>query len=471
MNKQEFMKVVSLLHDAIEGSIFLNKVYCVGGSVRDFILQRDIKDIDIAVEMPNGGIALAEYLRKKLKCDSCPIIFPKYGTAKLDVEVKDYGIVPIEFVQCRKEWYTDGSRKPSSIAVGSIKDDAERRDLTINALYINVTSYKIEDPTENGKNDMMKHLLRCTNKPNEVFKDDALRMLRVVRFKSQLGWNMDKETYLGILHNANLISSISQERITSEFSKILLSNKPSEGINMLRFTTLLKHIMPYMVECKNLIVEDPYNSTLYEHTLNVLDKTQPILEHRLAALFHDFGKLMTYKKNFLGKVTFADHDVKSTTMARVIMSKMCFSNKTIEKVTFAILNHHRFDCYNASLNNMSDRSVRRICNQFGDNFDLITDLIKADMLANSIDEKKKTKIDYFLERVNKLKEKDGDTLGKANLPIDGNDIIKHFNLRKGGPIISKFLNLAKSAYFSDPKITKEEMLVFLDSKKHLILKK
>ena len=467
MVEKDLMNFIKILDEAIKGSIFYNKVYIVGGAVRDYILKREIKDIDIAVLAPNGGIALCEYLKYKLKVKSSPVIYPNYGTAKLDIEIPEYGIVPIEFVQTRKEWYTNGSRKPSAIALGSIKEDAERRDLTINALYLNVNSKKIEDPTGKGNEDMLNKVRRVTSNPDEVFEDDPLRMLRVIRFKSQLGYGIDKDTFVGIINSAPQIKNISQERITEELSKILLSKKPSVGLDMLRNTMLMKHILFPLYSMKDNINDDGVYDNLYEHTLDVVDNTKPILANRLAALFHDYGKIFTLSTNVWGKPSFSNHEIRGAELAKKRLTDLKFPNKLIDDVCFAIENHSILKIFNGDLKNMGDRTIRRIVRNTGDRLDLVMDVIKADNFSKS-DIRMHEQVDVFYERMNALQQK-GENLKEIKLPVNGNDIMNFFKI-KGGPVIAKFLKLAALAYYGNPEITKDETLEFLNKKKHLILK-
>lgn len=467
MTKRDLMQFIKLLDDAIKDSIFKNHVYIVGGAVRDLILGRNIKDIDIVVEAPNGGINLATFLKYKLKINSEPIIFPNYGTAKLDIELKDVGLIPVEFVQTRKEWYTNGSRKPSAIALGTIKDDAERRDLTINALYLNISTREITDPLNKGKDDILNHVLRVTNDAEDIFEDDPLRMLRVIRFKSQLGYGIDKDTYVGIIKSAPQIKNISKERITDEFNKILLSDKPSVGIEMLRNSLLLKYVCLPLHMMKEIENDDDVYGNLYEHTLDVIDNTKPILTNRLAALYHDFGKLFTYTKNVWGRLTFHQHEERGAIALKKYMTEMKYSNKIIDDVSFAVQNHNLLSYYNDDLSNLSKRSVRRIANKTGDKLDLVMDVIKADNLSKA-NTKLHSQVDIYYDKYNELVN-EGENLKDIKLPIDGNDIMKFFKI-KAGPNIAKFLRLAKSAYYDNPNITKDETLNYLDKKKNLILK-
>lgn len=465
MNKEDLKKIITFLKDAIKESMFEGHVYAVGGCVRDMLLDRNIKDIDIAVDIANGGIQLATYLHDKLHVKNPIVSYPNYGTAKLSIEIPRYGIVELEFVQCRKEWYTDGSRKPSSIAVGTIEEDAIRRDLTINALYLNITTMEIKDPTHHGLEDIQKKLLRTTNDPKSVFKDDPLRMLRVIRFRTQLGWGIEKNTFLGIIENHKEITKISKERIRDEFNKILLADVPSVGINMLRNTFLLSSICPLLFLSKNIKIKN-INQTLYEHSLNTIDSASACgyesLDVRLAALLHDMGKILTLSNGKYGLFFNNDsHEEKMLNGIKTYLEYMKYSNKTIENIIFYISHHMIFRKYDNKLLFISNKSIRKIADTLGSR---LADTLKV-INANEIAKQpylKKNVTDYFLAKLQSLKN-DGENIGKVKLPINGNDIMSEFHI-KSGPKVKEYLDYAKDIVFEMPKITKEELLVKLKNK-------
>lgn len=467
MRKEQFIMVLKKIRESIKESQFENHVFCVGGAVRDLYLNREIKDIDIAVDLPNGGIALAEYLKSKLKLKSSPTIFPNYGTAKVDLDIENIGLVQIELVQCRKEWYTEGSRKPSSIAVGTIKDDAIRRDLTINALYLNICSNKLEDPTEMAKSDMLKHLLRTTNDASTVFKDDALRMLRVIRFKAQLGWDIEKETYSGIVKNSKNIKNISKERITEELNKILLSKRPSEGLNMLRNTCLLEYVCKPLYKMRFVENNDGLYNNLYDYTLSVIDETEPKLINRLAALIHAVGKVYTLKNNRFGKLSFIDFEKKSRKYAELWLKSMKYSNSIIENVCFLIERQSKLNNFNKKLSNMSNKSFRRFVNDCGNKLYDVLDLINAINMSKGKEETNGNQVDYFLKKLEEFKKK-GEDVQNMKPPINGKDIMESLKIKEGS-MVGYWLKQAKNLLFDNPKITKDEMIAKLKEQKNKIV--
>lgn len=462
MNKKTFAEVIKHLKELIHDTQFEGKTYIVGGAVRDLYLNKDIKDIDIVVELADGGILLGEFLKDKTKSPHTIIKYPTYGTCKFALDIPNVGKVDFEAVQTRKEWYTEGSRKPSAIAVGTIEDDAMRRDLTINALYYNITTSKIEDPTNQGKDDLLLECLRTPSiDPSETFKDDPLRMLRVVRFATKLCWGIEKETYRAIIENASKITSVSQERITDELSKILTSDVPSFGLEKLSQTMLLKHIMPSVQLLKKVRFNDKTHGddTVYEHTLLVIDKTQPILEHRLAALLHDIGKAynhQTYQANY------------SINPSETFLRKFKFSNKTIDKVIFAIENQNIFAYNENDLKNISDFKLRSTAFKLGANMDIVLDLINAENNSLTAGSGKENQVDIFKSKIQELKDK-GENFDKINLPINGEDIMELLEMKSGGPIINRLLKFVEYEFFRNPNLTRDEALQVVKEKRYIAL--
>ena len=298
----KYVRLIERIRTLIKDSLFEGKVYIVGGFVRDAILGNPIKDVDIVVESENGGIAFATWLAYHTGChvqSKNPCIFPTYGVAKMqiysDPELSD---IELECVQTRKEKYNKETRNPDT-AYGTIEQDAMRRDLTINALYYNISTDEVCDFTHRGLDDIKNHVIRTTGDANLIFDDDPLRILRVVRFANRLGWPIEKNTWVGMITNSKRVRILSQERVTEELNKMLLSDNPSDAIRRLDRCNVLDKVIPALTISKHVYQHLTPKITLYEHTLDVLDKTPKRLETRLAALFHDVGKIKTYDKNFL----------------------------------------------------------------------------------------------------------------------------------------------------------------------------
>ena len=454
---KKIIYLIEKLKEIIDNSQFKGNVYLVGGCIRDMLLGKPIKDIDIVVNMPNGGINFANYVTVKTRCFNYtknPVVFETYGTAKFNIltddKIKD---IDLECVQTRKEQYHKESRNPNT-CYGTIQEDAARRDLTINALYYNITTGKVLDYNKGiGFEDLKNKVIRTPSDPDIVFTDDPLRILRVVRFATRLGWGIEKNTWLGMIKHSHRINIISRERINDELSKILLTEKPSIGIKRLRDCGILHRILPDIYDEKYAFESKNPTVTTFDHTMDVLDEVQPIIEHRLAALFHDVGKLVTDKDRTMSQNQFSsevtEHDLK----------ELKFSNDIIKSVCTAIKYHSFFASYTDGYT-PPDAKIRRFLNATGDNDAITLDLIEANNLHVTFN-KKKSQVFGILKRMEELEE--SDKVKNIKLPIDGNDIIKEFNL-KSGPRIGILLDAVKEAYFENPDITKDECFEVVEFK-------
>lgn len=448
---EKVIAVTKKLERWLKNSMFEDKVYYVGGCVRDLILGKPVKDIDIVVEMKNGGIMLANWLAVKdgsWVLDKNPVIFETYGTAKFEFRKDpDCAGIELECVQTRKEQYHKDSRNPDTV-FGTIQEDAKRRDLTINAMYYNVTKGEICDFNGTGFNDLAHNIIRTPCDPDITFSDDPLRILRVIRFAARLGWGINKDTWFGMVKNAHRIDIISQERITDEISKIICTDHPSEGVRRLLNCGILHRIMPdiydmqFSYESKNPMV------TTFDHTMKVLDTMVDTgVEHRLAALFHDVGKAMAEADRTVSPNQF------SADIAMADLRKMKYSNEVVNAVACAIRHHEWFSTYTDGFL-PPDKKIRKLMNSCGNNLAVTLDLMNANNQCRTYN-KKKTQVLQVMRRIEELDELE--TMTNVKLPVDGNEIMKELGI-KGGPQIGVILNEIREEYFENPEITKEECL-------------
>lgn len=444
---EKVLKVVDKIKNAIKLTAFENHVFLVGGVVRDSLLGLPIKDIDVCVDIKGGGIMVANLLAAREKCyaiGSNPVIYETYGTAKVtlykDPDLKDFDI---EFVQTRKEQYHKESRNPDT-AYGTIEEDAKRRDLTINSLYYNITTGKLHDFNQ-GIDDLVNQVIKTPTDPDVIFNDDPLRILRVIRFSCRYGWGIEKNTWLGMIKNAHRIKIISQERITDEISKIITGPNASIGIRKMLYCGILKKVMPDIYdltlayESKNPMV------TTFDHTMQVLDDVQPFLDNRLAALFHDVGRLVTDQNRTVSP------DAFSADVAASDLKAMKFPNHIINSVEVAIKYHRAFSSY-ADGFMPPDKKLRKFINLCGDDIGTVLDLMNANNVHQTYGKKKRQVLD-IISRIDELDA--SDEAKNVKLPISGTDIMKEFNL-KSGKTIGTLLNLVKDEYFNNPSITKKE---------------
>ena len=452
---EKIKKLVKLIQESIKGTAFENHVFLVGGCVRDLLLKIPCKDVDICVDIKNGGMLFANYMAMKHQCyvaGTNPVVFENYGTAKFQLykneELKD---IEIECVQTRKEQYHKESRNPDTV-YGTIQEDAKRRDLTINSLYYNISTEKVHD-YNNGLDDLVNQVIKTPTDPDITFNDDPLRILRVIRFSTRFGWGIEKNTWLGMVKNAHRIKIISQERISDEISKILLCEKPSIGIRKMYYCGILHRVMPdiydttYAFESKNPMV------STFDHTMNVVDTVQPYLENRLAALFHDVGRIIT------GKRSDVNPDKFSAEVAADDLKAMKFPNYVIKTVETAIKLHRGFSVYADGVL-PPDKKIRKFINLTGEDLGGTVDLMNANNLHCTYDKKKRQVLD-ILNRIEEME--DAEKAANVKLPISGNDIIREFKI-KPSPTIGILLEAVKDAYFENPNMTKDEAFEIVENK-------
>ena len=450
---EKIKKLVKLIQESIKGTAFENHVFLVGGCVRDLLLKIPCKDVDICVDIKNGGMLFANYMAMKHQCyvaGTNPVVFENYGTAKFQLykneELKD---IEIECVQTRKEQYHKESRNPDTV-YGTIQEDAKRRDLTINSLYYNISTEKVHD-YNNGLDDLVNQVIKTPTDPDITFNDDPLRILRVIRFSTRFGWGIEKNTWLGMVKNAHRIKIISQERISDEISKILLCEKPSIGIRKMYYCGILHRVMPdiydttYAFESKNPMV------STFDHTMNVVDTVQPYLENRLAALFHDVGRIIT------GRRRDVNPDKFSAEVAADDLKAMKFPNYVIKTVETAIKFHRGFAVYADGVL-PPDKKIRKFINLTGEDLGATVDLMNANNLHCTYGKKKRQVLD-ILNRIEEME--DAEKAANVKLPINGNDIQQYFSI-KPSPVVGIALEKVKDAYFENPNMTKDEALEIVE---------
>ncbi|MDP2175702.1 MAG: HD domain-containing protein [Bacteroidota bacterium] len=402
------------------------EIYLIGGFVRDSILMRESDDIDIVVI--GKGIDFAKIVAQAL--DGAQLnFFPNFGTAHIN-----YNNLIIEFVGARKESYRSDSRNPL-VEDGSLQDDQNRRDLTINAMGIalNKKNYgKLIDPFQ-GLDDLDSQIIRTPLDPDKTFSDDPLRMMRAIRFASQLGFRIEEKTFDGIVANKERIKIISQERITEELNKIILSPMPSIGFEYLFDTGLLKLIFPEMQALHGVeTINGLSHKDNFYHTIQVLDnlaKLSKDLWLRWAAILHDIAKPAT--KRFEQGIgwTFHGHEDRGSKMVKPIFTKLKLplneKMKFVEKMVFLHLRPIVL-----AQEKVTDSAVRRLMMEVGEDIDQLMLLCKSDITSKN--EKKVERIKQNFEQVEiKIRDvSERDYLRTWQPPISGNDIIEMLDIKK-----------------------------------------
>ena len=430
LSQNKNLKLFKLISKTAEDSGL--SVYIVGGYVRDLLMKRAAPtDIDFVTE--GSGIALAQSVAAAIDPETKVSVFKTYGTAMFR-----YQGLELEFVGARKESYNAESRNPS-VEQGTLEDDQKRRDFTINAMAISLNQEnfgELVDPFH-GVEDMEKRILRTPLEPEQTYSDDPLRMMRAVRFAATLGFSIEENSLEAIKKEAHRIKIVTIERIMVEFNKIMLSEKPSTGLKIMKDTGLLELIIPELTALEGIEeVEGQTHKDNFWHTLEVVDNISQNTENlwlRWAALLHDIGKAPTKKFVKGTGWTFHGHEFLGSKMVKTLFQRMKLplgkDMKYVQKMVklssrpIALISDEA-----------SDSALRRMLFDAGEDLEDLFTLCKADITTKNAQKQEKFKknFEYVAQKIKEVEEKDH--IRNFQPPITGEEIMAMFNLAPGREI-------------------------------------
>ncbi len=425
---------------ALESAGF--EAYAVGGCVRDFILEREPYDWDITTN------AKPEEIQKIFKNS---VYENQFGTVAINTESKNERLKIIEITTYRvEEKYTD-KRHPDIVKfTNKIDDDLSRRDFTINAIAFDGKNFI--DPFD-GQRDIKNKIIRAVGEPSKRFNEDALRLMRAVRFAVQLNFSIEPETTDAILDNSNDIVAISKERIRDELIKIIMTKNAKTGIEMLHSFGLLKHIMPELEEGINVSQNKHHIYTVWEHNQLSLDwaaNHNYKLENRIASLMHDIGKPRTKKGEGLD-ATFYNHEVIGAKMTAKILERLKFPKKFIEKVVLLV----RYHLFYYNVEEVTESSVRRLVKNVGpENINDLLEVRIADRKGSGVPKAEPYKLRHLRAIIEKVSR---DPISVKMLKINGDDLMKILKIEPG-PKIGYILNILLDEVLDDPQKNNKEYL-------------
>lgn len=413
------------------------KALVVGGCIRDSLLGKQSKDWDIATNCDFDVL-------KELFSDCNPKeIGSHFGVLQVTINSISY-----EIAKFRTDNKSSDNRHPDSVEfVNDFKEDASRRDFTINAMgYDGVELFDYFD----GLDDLDKGLIKFVGNSTQRIREDALRMLRAIRFATVNSFILEADTGRAIKENFNLINNISNERIKDELNKIILSDNVKYGLELLRVSRLIEIVLPKLYECVDFDQNNPYHDkNVYEHIIEVISNTKPILVNRLAALFHDIGKpkCFTVDENLVGH--FYGHEKVSSEIARSIMMRLKYDNKTIDSVCKIVENHMN----KSQLKSKS--AIKRLINRVGiENLEGLLDVMRADILGSKPPFDFTSFNEFNKNIINILQNNEPTKV--SHLAINGHDVMAFgFKGKEVGEILGKFMDMV----IESPELNNRENLL------------
>ena len=454
-NAADSIKQLTLaIREKIKGTQFEGKVFMAGGTVRNLILGvPNDGTYEIVVEKMGGGVIFASWLTKQINkkhTKDNPSINEEWGLGCFSLDLGDViSDITIEASQTMKMW-PESTKTPINQLYGTLLEDALSRDFTINALYYDISDDRIIDKTGQGLFDIAMKILRTPKNAGYVFRCSPIRLLRGLRLSANHDFAFSKDTWLGMVQKASLVTNCDKIDIRRELKMILLSDKPSTTLNRMDKCGIMKYLFEDVHSLKDVTESYVDKTSFLDHTFSVVDSVFPMLENRLAALLHDIGMVVTTIRK-------QDVDDFSAECACDILAELGYKQKTIAKVSTAIQNHRFFSQYSGNVIPNAKR-VKMFLDLCGEEYPLVLDLMNAENNRSKLDPKPRQVLNILkkIETMQKVKEEDEK---KTELPINGDDVMTSLNLKKG-PMVGYILKKVKREFEREAISTKDECLAF-----------
>ena len=462
MLKSLYIDIRNRLRELIAGTEFDGKVFFVGGCCRDDIMGTEIKDIDISVALPDGGIRLAVWLHENGHLAGEVSAYPEFHTAKF--RLSDFPEVELESVHTRKESYPDrGSRNPVT-DYGTHEEDCFRRDFTVNALYQNISTGEIIDITGKGLDDIREQIIRTPSDPFVKFDEDPLRILRCIRFAARFGWKIAQETFDAMRAMVPRMEILTPGRISEEFMKMLSDGHPAMAMELLKSTGAMHYVLPVFEQTYDMAQNKYHFGTVWDHTVAVLEETARQTDDvyvRLAALLHDIGKIITRTVDAEGNVHFYKHEFMAMDMVRDVMKSLNLPNEEIATVQFLVSHHMCAKNWGYECERMKDKSLRKLqhaCRTW-ERFQDLMIIVYADNMSHAQEYCMPRQSEVMLERTRQMMQEGSAMFGYRPV-LSGKEIMEIKGLTPG-PQIKKCQDYLMALAFNNPLMTREEAIKFL----------
>ena len=384
MTDSRYHQILDYLRNLVAGTQWEGRLFAVGGCCRDEVMGTEIKDVDIAVNLPLGSVKFARWLEERHLLAAPPTIFARYATVMLTL--REFPDDELELVQTRKGKYVAETFDHPEVLFGSVEEDCLLRDLTINALYHDISADRLIDPTGHGLDDIHHHRLRTPSDPDVTMTDDPLRALRLIRFASRYGWSIDRPTMAAMKAHIDGLKDIKPERIQAEINKILVSPRVDEALRRMRQIGAISLIFPELT--KTFRMKEPTDpsrkTSVWDHTVKTVAATPPVLEVRLGALLHDAGKTRVLPvADKEGNPSFVQHEQHSAQLAKKILRRLKYHSPTLREVSFLCANHTVAERWGDHGQNIKPKAISRLLKACisEKRFDHLLSLIHADNIS------------------------------------------------------------------------------------------